>query len=86
MLVHRVMLEHVAILSLSASFIILLITRLGIVEKIQLRGSKMLSSLFSCNFCLSFWMVVLLYLFFYPFADISPLCIILATPITRVTL
>jgi len=80
------MLEHSTILALISAFIILLITRLGLVEKVQLRGSKMLASLFNCHFCLSFWVIVILYVLSYPFFDISPLCIILATPITRVLL
>lgn len=77
------MLEISAILAILAAFVILLITRLGIVEKIQQKGSKLISELFQCRFCLSFWTIVVIYLFSLPFFDIHPLCILLATPLTR---
>lgn len=50
--------EYMAIVacgSLAASFVLLLLTRLGMVEWLQVHGCGLLSELARCGFCLSFW-------------------------------
>lgn len=71
--------------ALVATFIILLIGKLGIRDYIIERAPKLISKMFSCDFCLSFWtsaiLAVILALFF---REVMFLFIpILSTPITR---
>jgi hypothetical protein len=47
------------ITALFATFTILLTERLGYREKIQIRAPKLIAELFSCDFCLSFWVCLL---------------------------
>ena len=49
------MIESVILLALSATFILLLITKLGWREKGQIYGPKLISKMFNCDFCISFW-------------------------------
>lgn len=53
-------LKYFILVSMSAAFFILLMEKTGIREYMQVYGRKVLSSLFSCDFCLSFWMCVLI--------------------------
>jgi hypothetical protein len=79
-------LANIICLSLLAAFMILLITKLGIREWVQTFGSKLFAKLFSCDFCLSFWVSVILSVIFYTFVNRDLECIIyplLATPIIR---
>ena len=46
--------------ALAAAFIILTLTKWGVIEYMQVHGSKILSELFSCYLCLSFWVCVIL--------------------------
>lgn len=46
--------------ALAAAFIILTLAKWGVVEYMQVHGSKLISELFSCYLCLSFWMCVIL--------------------------
>lgn len=48
--------QIVGIIALTAAFFILLITKLGIRDEIVARAPKLISKLFACDFCLSFWM------------------------------
>lgn len=43
-------------IALIAAFIILLIGKIGLREYIVLVAPKLISKLFSCDFCLSFWL------------------------------
>lgn len=73
------------IIALFSTFAILLTERVGYREIIQIRAPKLVSELFSCDFCLSWWTCLafaiaasilqgeLIYL----------LCSIAATPLTR---
>lgn len=38
-----------------AGFIVTLLKKWGIVDRIQVRGNKFFSKMFSCDFCLSWW-------------------------------
>ena len=73
------------IIALFATFVILLTERVGIREKVQIRAPKLMSELFSCDFCLSFWVCLITSLVISAFSniDIVLLTAIAATPITR---
>jgi len=54
-----ILLSIISISALSA-FILTLLTKWGVVEYVQIHGNKFFSKMFSCNFCLSWWINVLL--------------------------
>lgn len=73
-------------IALAAAFIILLIGKLGIRDNIIAKAPKLISQLFDCDFCLSFWvsliLAVILAIFF---RETNILFIpIISTPITRI--
>ena len=72
--------------ALSAAFAILLIGKLGIRDNIIAKAPKLISQLFDCDFCLSFWtsviLAVILAIFFREMSII--LIPIISTPITRI--
>lgn len=74
--------------ALTAAFTILLIGKLGIRNYIIARAPKLISQLFECDFCLSFWIsVILAVILAIFFSEFSILFIpILSTPITRILL
>lgn len=55
--------ETILIVALIAAFIILLLKKLGVVEYMQVNGNKIVSELFSCDFCMSFWGSVIICFF-----------------------
>ena len=73
------------IIALFATFVILLTERVGIREKAQIRAPKLIAELFSCDFCLSFWVCLITSLVISAFSniDIVLLTAIASTPITR---
>ena len=76
------------IVALLAAFIILLITKLGIREWVQIHGLKLFSKMFGCNFCLSFWTgycvaIILAIVTLNPLLLAVPFC---STPLTRILL
>lgn len=74
------------IVALIATFLILLIRRIGLADKIVERSKvKLISELFSCDYCLSFWTSLIISAFYAViFKDITYLVYaILATPIVR---
>ena len=69
-------------IALAAAFVILLIGKLGVRDSIIARAPKLISKLFDCDFCLSFWTSVILAIFF---SEFNILFIpIISTPITRI--
>jgi membrane protein implicated in regulation of membrane protease activity len=73
-------------IALAAAFVILLIGKLGIRDNIIAKAPKLISQLFDCDFCLSFWvsliLAVILAIFF---REMNILVIpIISTPITRI--
>lgn len=46
---------YTVIVALIASFIVLLLSKVGVLEWMQINGSEIISKLASCHFCLSFW-------------------------------
>lgn len=76
------------IIALAAAFIILLIGKLGLRDYIIERAPRLISQLFSCDFCLSFWIslilaIILAAIFGEPDFLFTP---IFSTPITRMLL
>ena len=73
-------------IALVAAFIILLIGKLGIRDSIIARAPKLISQLFDCDFCLSFWTSLILAIFLAIFfREMSIILIpIISTPITRI--
>lgn len=74
------------ILTLSSAFTILLIGKLGIRDNVIAKAPKLISQLFDCDFCLSFWVsLILAVILAIIFSDLSIIFIpILSAPITRV--
>ena len=75
-------------ISLTAAFIILLIGKLGVRDNIVEEAPPLISKLFDCDFCLSFWTsVILAIILAIIFNEPSILFIpIISTPITRILL
>lgn len=73
-------------IALLSAFFILLAGKTGVREKIVCKAPKLISELFSCDFCLSFWTsVVFAFLFAIFLAEpVILLCPLFSTPITRV--
>lgn len=72
-------------IALIAAFGILLIGKLGVRDKIILRAPKLISKLFDCDFCLSFWSSVILAIILALFSNepIFFIIPIISTPIIR---
>lgn len=79
---------YVAVISLIAAFIVLLIKKWGWAEWVQVHGDKVLSQLFSCDLCMSFWAAVLVSIIMVLATGNSALIFVpvLSTPITRILL
>jgi hypothetical protein len=83
------LLINLGYVALPAAFIILLITKLGWREWVQLHGHRLLSEMFGCVFCLSFWACLTVSILFCIFVSNDYLDLylaILATPLTRALL
>lgn len=80
------MLTHVIIIALISAFVILFITKVGLRDFVIERSPKLISEMFNCDFCLSFWtnvfmtIIVISYTGFLPFMAVP----IVAAPITRI--
>ena len=80
------LLSALVYIALAAAFVILLIGKLGIRDNIIAKAPKLISQLFDCDFCLSFWtsliLAAILAIFF---REMNILFIpIISTPITRI--
>lgn len=80
------MLSALIYIALAAAFAILLIGKLCIRDSIIARAPKLISQLFDCDFCLSFWVsVILAVILAIFFREMNILFIpIISTPITRI--
>ena len=80
------MLLALTYIALAAAFVILLIGKLGIRDSVIAKAPKLISQLFDCDFCLSFWvsaiLAVILAIFFNEFSILF--IPIISTPITRI--
>tara|TARA_R110000782_G_scaffold99741_1_gene185631 strand:+ start:270 stop:521 length:252 start_codon:yes stop_codon:yes gene_type:complete len=83
------MLESLFFVSLWSAFIILFIQKIGLRDYAQTFAPKVLSNLFSCDFCLAFWLSVLISFIFYIFGVIGSEAFYLpfmAAPLIRILL
>lgn len=73
-------------IALLSAFFILLAGKTGVREKIVCKAPKLISELFSCDFCLSFWTSVVFALLFAVFLrePVILLYPLFSTPITRI--
>ncbi len=81
------MLTNVIFIGLMASFIVLFLGTSGARDYLVARSPKLLSEMFDCTFCLSFWICVLLSILFYIFVSREgPVMVypLLAAPIARI--
>ena len=80
------MLSALIYIALVAAFVIMLIGKLGIRNSVIARAPKLISQLFDCDFCLSFWVsVILAVILAIFFREMTILFIpIISTPITRI--
>lgn len=80
------MLSALIYIALAAAFAILLIGKLGIRDNVITKAPKLISQLFDCDFCLSFWVsVILAAILAIFFREMSIIFIpIISTPITRI--
>ena len=73
-------------IALVTAFFILLIGKLGIRDKVIAKAPKLISQLFDCDFCLSFWtaliLAIILAIFFSEYYIIF--IPIISAPITRI--
>lgn len=51
---------YVLSVSLFTSFILSLLQKWGVIEWVQVHGNKLFSEMFRCNFCLSFWISLII--------------------------
>lgn len=74
--------------ALIAAFILILMKKWGLIEHVQVHGNEFFSKMFHCDFCLSFWVSVLLSFFMAAITGDAKLLFIplLSTPVTRVLL
>lgn len=54
------MVESIIIIALTAAFVLLLLKKTGVINWLQLHGNDIIHELASCDFCLSFWICLLL--------------------------
>lgn len=78
-------LHQIVIVALVAAFTVLLISRIGLRDFIITHSPKLISELFSCDFCLCFWIgltitLIAHFVVGWPFTFILPAC---STPIAR---
>lgn len=78
-------LHQIVIVALITAFTILFISRTGLRDFIIIRSPKPISELFSCDFCLCFWIgltitLIAHFVVGWPFTFILPAC---STPIAR---
>ena len=78
----------VALVGLISAFAILLATKLGIIEWMQVHGDKFIAGMANCHFCLSFWVGTVFFIAVACWLD-NPLYIfggMFSAPLTRLIL
>lgn len=78
-------LEITVLTALFAAWLIILLTKWGVVEWMQVHGDKYMSKMASCSFCLSWWVCVVLAFSLFMWTDEAKFMLVpfFATPITR---
>lgn len=65
-------------------FLLMLMRKWGFIEYLSVNGSNLISKMANCNFCLSFWINVLVVVILSFYYDINLIIsIMFATPITK---
>lgn len=79
------LLEITVLTALMAAFAILLMKKWGITEWVQVHGDAVMSRLFACDLCLSFWVSVIITVIALCFVDDARVMMVpvLSTPVTR---
>ena len=74
-----------AFIALIAAFILLFANKLGFIEWLQINGNRFFSEMARCNFCLSFWVGLVLSILFAVYTgNMNILFVpIISTPLTR---
>lgn len=77
--------EIILMVACAAAFVVLLIKKWGIAEWMQVHGDRILSELFSCDLCMSFWASVMIsFALLCMTEDLEVLMVpVFSTPITR---
>lgn len=78
----------VVLTALLSAFVVILIGKVGLTEKMQMSTILIISKLFSCQFCLSFWVAVLIALVI-SVCDFNLIYIfvpVFSTPLSRILL
>lgn len=76
------------IVALASAFFILFIGKIGLRDKIILHAPKLLSQMFDCDFCLSFWVAFVISGFLAVLLGVWVVALIplISTPLTRIML
>lgn len=78
---------HIILLALATAFVILFISKIGIRDRIIERAPKLISEMFGCDFCLSFWTAVAIAVIAWIFSPNLTFIVILypvfSAPLTR---
>lgn len=82
------MIEYVVfivLIALAASFIVMLLAKWGAVEWMQVHGDNFISKMANCDFCLSFWVNVIIAILVMAFTEDRMLLFVplFSTMITR---
>ena len=79
------LLNIAVIIALIAAFGILLAGKLGLLEWVQINGNRFFSEMARCNFCLSFWVGLVLSILFAVALGNSIILFVpvVSTPLTR---
>ena len=77
--------EMILAVALAAAFVVLVVKKWGWAEWMQVHGDKILSKLFSCDLCMSFWAAMLVSAFLAGYTDDMLMFVIpfFTTPLTR---
>ena len=78
-------LEAILLVALITAFSVLLLDKTGLRAKVVIYGSRLLSELFSCDFCLCFWIgLVFSFIIFLHSRELTDFLIpIFSTPLSR---
>ena len=81
------MLVHIILLALATAFVILFISKTGIRDRIVERAPELISKMFGCDFCLSFWTALIIAVIAWIFSPNLTFIVILypvfSAPLTR---
>ena len=74
-----------AFIALIAAFVLLFANKLGFIEWLQINGNRFFSEMARCNFCLSFWVGLVLSILFVVYTGNMNILFVpvISTPLTR---